>query len=766
MGQFLSRLLLEAYLQKNVILERLWLEPLGDDVSLLRFDSTVPDDKEVDVILTSGKGITSNLYSVGSRRSVKDNKIFTYAPFQRNQNPNIDPATASEVFKAIKGQSELITMDDIDRQQMLDRGAQMVSEKIGDFFHHDITHVVSAPSSSELAKDFARACLEYRDVKDPEKFVPFKLARRFNDAYRKAVNLDKIHIAPEMFEHTLKNIIEKEPNIDQSVAEARAQKHVDDAEEVLLAAKQSVIRRRAAWDRANEINPQPNTTRPDFSVSEIPHKYRVWIDGFIEPTEDDELKRSSPKIVAVVDDNVDSGHTVFQIAKHLYELGAEHVVGIALYKFTLSAKKESVAQTKAEIDHSAKFWSRPTRTWNKEQCILAKNWLLAMTGKSSKLKIKVPPFDYGFKEKFTGQEEKYLHYVDVQLENLRAKELADKSKTFKESHIRAIIKNYIVENDKHLMRHEIICAKLLGYDIGKMFGSGAMGYVFDARDVKTNEPVVIKFSNSSVEWKGYATAKAARNLLPENLARHIVRIDYADNIRSIPGIEKYTDVENNYGKHSIIVMEKLNPLGTDLQKYYFRPDLFFKSFEEVHEVFKKSLNDTYQDMQYDITLDFLRPHERIKFLHELMNALSKNKNKIEKLMYERTKEQQRGPTDVPDLRRKDILFKQLKEWTEESLAYVIKKWNAQDKFNVICLKISYKMLEEIMYNRQIIRRPSAEQKDAISDEVVGEQFRDLASAVEKLGFAYDDLHEDNLLIRPGTDELVFADVGQFGYITS
>jgi len=435
MGKFLSMMLLEEQLFKNIISERLWVRdaPDGSLPKQLVFDSSVPDVQDKDVILTSGKFSKSDLYVVGSPRlpsSKNDNKVFTYAPFQRNPHVDIDKDAAKEVFKALKGQSKIIKMPDADRQQLLDRGAQMINEKIIDLFKHDITHVVTAPSSSPLAKDFASACMQYIDKKDPEKFFPFKLAKNFPNSYRKADDLNKIHVSPEMFDYTLKNIIEKEPEIDHAIAKKRAKGHVDDAEVVLKSAKDLVTRMRAKWDKEKAINPNLEETRPDFSVSEIPHQYRVWIDGFIEPDQHDELKNSSPKIVAVVDDNVDSGHTVFQIAKQLYEMGAEQVVGVALYKFRLSskAKGKSKDNKSAAIDHSKKFWSeRLVKAWTKEECILAKSWLLSMTGKAEKLKIKVPPFDFGFKEKYTGKEEEYISRVNTQLEKLRTEKIKGES---------------------------------------------------------------------------------------------------------------------------------------------------------------------------------------------------------------------------------------------------------------------------------------------------------------------------------------------------
>jgi serine/threonine protein kinase len=344
------------------------------------------------------------------------------------------------------------------------------------------------------------------------------------------------------------------------------------------------------------------------------------------------------------------------------------------------------------------------------------------------------------------------------------------NKIYKESYVRTVIKKCIAESaistpPKHIKNSEVLFGKLMGYDVGKMIGSGAAGYVFEARVIETGEPVVIKFSKNENEWRSYIAARTARNLLPDDLAKHIVRIDHASNIKSIPAIlEKYPDLKTNkFGESSVIVMEKLNPLGKDLKTYYFKPDLFFQTYEDVHEIFKKSLKDVYQDMQYDVTLDFLRKADRIKFLHEMMSTLAKNKNEIEKQMYERPKEKRRGPTDIPDLRRKDELFEQLSAWVSKTLKNVIEKWNCKDRTTAICMKISYKLLEEIMYNRQIIRRPSAEQKSVQSDEAVGLQFHELAKAIESLGFTYDDLHEENLLIRPGTDDLVFADVGQFTY---
>lgn len=375
--------------QTRVLSERLWIEPSkGSDKPpyRLRFNQNIADDPRVDHVLTMHD---SKLHRVSSRRKAGENTVQTFSPFYRNQYKVKDiesvpgvTLTANDVFAAIKGNTPLVYMTAADRENFIKTAASIVNRQLKEVFAEPITHVVVAPSSSTLAFEFASACSEYINSNKPGFAHPFTGSEIVNGAFRKVDDLSLIHISPELIPNTVRSVTEKQieakqkyenavkhfdkekkqfdfrktqadskgqefkekpprpPALDKKEAElvnltpqeiqAKAELYQKNAQKSLDSSIKNVRKLRDEWEAGGKAGQRPN-----FTVSNVPHEFRIWVDGYIEqdPTR---VSSDSSKmgVVAIVDDNVDTGHTVYQIAKKLYEMGAKAVVGVALYKFT------------------------------------------------------------------------------------------------------------------------------------------------------------------------------------------------------------------------------------------------------------------------------------------------------------------------------------------------------------------------------------------------------------------------------------------------
>ena len=332
------------------------------------------------------------------------------------------------------------------------------------------------------------------------------------------------------------------------------------------------------------------------------------------------------------------------------------------------------------------------------------------------------------------------------------------------SKLRQFVKIVLEEKQSKLSADSIsvkeipsIYARLLGYDIGPAIGAGAKSIVYEARKISTGEPVIMKFSASKDEWKGYDVAREARRMLPDDLAKHIVRVDLADIAQRIPELQSSIEGLRGspVGAVSVIITEKLEPLGRELARKLLRPQMHFTSYEEIKEAVKTAINKLYTELIDDSTiLPELHQKDRITVIRNALSKLAKDKDSFIEAAYN-YKRDTSGAVDSPAARESDPIFSDVRRWVDKSILKDLRQ------IGITAKKFTDLLYVEFTRVRRDIDRESKRQRDVHMSSPAAEKFKTLALELEKLGIAYHDVHEDNVMIRPGTGDLVIADAGQF-----
>jgi serine/threonine protein kinase len=301
----------------------------------------------------------------------------------------------------------------------------------------------------------------------------------------------------------------------------------------------------------------------------------------------------------------------------------------------------------------------------------------------------------------------------------------------------------------------------IGLELIRYIKSGRYGSVYEARDMNTHQQLAVKTTERRQERDAYNWLKENYESLPDEVQKHFPIVHDIQEV-SHPDIS---------GSSYAIVMEFLKPapkevirdlflgpgLGDDERLAARREDRFLSSFEGVKEVVDYCfLSDTLIGLH--AVPDDMPPIEQLK-----------------KEVFERwaTGDDPGPPTEFIDFEDQEF-WELYTPKTTRLMNIMCDVWLSADplknsSLRFVIVQELVKRMKQIM-GKQVV---PVHQSSMVGGEYAGagegiessypeaESLMKAMKYMDEQGFTPMDVHYDNVLARPSTDELVIADLGNF-----
>jgi hypothetical protein len=295
--------------------------------------------------------------------------------------------------------------------------------------------------------------------------------------------------------------------------------------------------------------------------------------------------------------------------------------------------------------------------------------------------------------------------------------------------------------------------------------------VFAARDENGN-PVVVKLSDSSREWWGYSLAREAAAKLPGELAKHLPKVFFAGMIKDHPNWVPGKG-EGIVEKMSLIVMEPLRQtskvMGSPADRLTGDAVEMTPLTQEEAASFANELGKQVKQMIQNFVVE---PEKSVKFRKGNVTRITpgvKARDKsdfLDKLWNNAEKAISNSHEKASSYSFMQALFTKWCDqvWERHGLRehdISVMYSNKQFLTQIIPTKMMSWWTSHVMMHKQI--DDTADMRDRkVTTSAVNEKFTQLSRALEELGYSIVDIHGSNVMIRPGTGDIVISDVGGMG----
>ena len=307
---------------------------------------------------------------------------------------------------------------------------------------------------------------------------------------------------------------------------------------------------------------------------------------------------------------------------------------------------------------------------------------------------------------------------------------------------------YHVEVDESLARE---VAENLGLELIKYLSSGSLTSAFKVKNPETGNILVLKLSDRSKEYEAYAKVKAVAAHLPPELAKHLPDVYLATNAGSYPRLSKFVAADSKRRELSVIVTEFLVPMRKEVDdKNFVYADVSrLQDPAVVHNIVKTVMQGTLSSDAAPAVREIAK---------KFYDAIG-----FDVLLKEIVAKMITLPTDSISLHTEiyTAITSMLRNHNKKLATLLGPKASSRQ---AVVFTLGATIAEGIANH---LNAPETEQLELSSEQQitphssVGDKFKELHDALDKLGILTRDVHRGNVMMRPSTGDLVISDVGLF-----
>lgn len=278
-------------------------------------------------------------------------------------------------------------------------------------------------------------------------------------------------------------------------------------------------------------------------------------------------------------------------------------------------------------------------------------------------------------------------------------------------------------------------------------------YTYAAIDADFNN-VVVKIQPAS-ELEGYKQAQMIISRLPSSVASHLPRIYKVRTLEEI-GVNPPVDDLGRSEQLGVVIMERLEELQGDLFELITQPASKSQRSLEVllgePDAFNDLITDTLRKSDKMLrrmiasSPDPADADGKIQALHEYLVSMTDDPDEI------LTADERIVISPLDGLRR--VASQKIADWCNE--VGISNRGNAQ----TLVMTLTNDMIG-ILSRRAIPKEPMTQKPGALGGIRGVKGLKNAIEYMKSAGIAPDDVHGNNIMIRPETGELVISDLGHF-----
>jgi hypothetical protein len=284
-------------------------------------------------------------------------------------------------------------------------------------------------------------------------------------------------------------------------------------------------------------------------------------------------------------------------------------------------------------------------------------------------------------------------------------------------------------------------------NVSSMLGRGYYSRAYEV--LYKGKRAVAKITKSKKDVETLVHLESLRDKLPERMAKHILKVYETFEIKDDNGITNY-----------VAVIEHLVPMPKSLKTEYWTGDVENKKTNDR----KSALLDDSQDIAsilVDVIVDAIKKL-RSKSLREKMSKL------FTAQALRSIKKHVSNDENIADKIKDDDLNTSIDN-TERYVKDVLKRSNIVIRKDVMSM-IAYDLLYTIGQASKGERFPSNAKDETektltklSKDKRIYDLWKTLEYLKSKHGIEWWDVHQENVMVRPSTGDLVISDPGMFEY---